>query len=92
MDKLTLDAIESAVFKALGAQVEKGRYLDMSRIPLICQNITTMHDDISEMKTIMQDKLVTQDQFWPVKTFVYGIVSIMLVAIVGAMINLVIKS
>lgn len=92
MDQSALNAIEAAVLKAFGSEVEKGRYLDVSRIPLICQNINTMHDDLSEMKTIMQEKLVTQDQFWPVKTFVYGIVTIMLTAVVVAIISLVIKS
>ncbi len=92
MDPVILKAIESAVGRAFGSEVTKGRYVDVSRIPLMCQSITTMHDDLAEMKTIMQDKLVTQDQFWPVKTFVYGIVGVLLTAVVGAVINLVIKS
>lgn len=67
--------------------VQNKRFLDLERVPLIC-------NDIALIKKMLEDQkgsLVTQDQFWPVKTLVYGIVSLMLIAIVGALMTLVIQ-
>lgn len=47
--------------------------------------------DIVEIKSIIDQKVVTHDQFTPVKLFVYGVVSLMCVSIVGGLIALVIR-
>jgi hypothetical protein len=61
----------------------------------------TDHDLLVELRTLfgvmikkvddMGSNFVTQDQFWPVKTLVYGCTGIMLTSLVGAVIYLVIK-
>ncbi len=83
MDDKTLKAIEDAVTKAFSAGVGDRRFIDVSRIPLICQSIVGIDEKL--------DKLVTQTEFWPVKTLVYGITALMLSGVVGALLILVIK-
>lgn len=40
--------------------------------------------DINEIKQKLDDSYVTQDQFDPIKRVVYGLVSLVLVSVVGA--------
>lgn len=58
---------------------------------LIRQDIRAMKKDIDDLKEAMETKYVTQDQFWPVKTIVYGGAGIVLVAVVVAIVALVVK-
>lgn len=81
MDEQTKKEIEDAVVRAFSAGIGNRRFIDVSRIPLICQSIVGIDEKL--------DKLVTQDQFWPVKTLVYGLTALMLTGIVGALIKLV---
>lgn len=91
MDDTNLEnKIEQAVIRAFSAGVGEKRYIDVSRIPLICQSINQIGEDISEIKDNMNTS-VTQDQFWPVKTLVYGITGLMLTGIVGALLMLLLK-
>lgn len=60
------------------------RYIDVSRVPLICQALIGLNDKM--------DKMVTQDQFWPVKTIVYGAVGLILTAVILALAYLVIHT
>lgn len=39
----------------------------------------------------LEDKYVSKESFWPVKTFVYGLIATILTAIVGALLLLVIR-
>ncbi len=88
MDELTRQGITEAVQEAFSAGIEKGRFVDISRVPLICQSIIQIGKDITELKEV-QAGLVTQDQFWPVKTLVYATVGLMLLALFGSMLLLV---
>lgn len=83
MDQKSLEAIEYAVTKAFSAGVDDKRYIDVSRIPLICQSIVGIDKKL--------DLLVTQAEFWPVKTLVYGLVSLILSGVIGALLILVIN-
>jgi hypothetical protein len=61
----------------------------------------TDHDLLVELRTLvhvmikkvddMGTNFVTQDQFWPVKTLVYGCTALMLTSLVGAIIYLALK-
>lgn len=73
--------VNDAVQAAFSASAGQGRYIDISRIPLICQSIVGIDKKL--------DELVTQAEFWPVKTLVYGITGLMLAAVVGALMVLV---
>lgn len=84
MDIQTIREIEQAVTRAFSAGVDDKRYIDVSRIPLICQSIIGIDEKL--------DELVTRQEFWPVKTLVYGITGLMLAGVIGALLMLVIKS
>lgn len=83
MDEQTLTAIRGAVEEAFAAGVDSKRYLDMSRVPLICQSIVGIDKKLQE--------LVTQQEFWPVKTLVYGITGLMLSGVIGALLMLILN-
>lgn len=82
MDDATIREIESAVQRAFSSGVENKRYIDVSRVPLICQSIVGIDKKLEE--------LVTQQEFWPVKTLVYGITAMMLAGVIGALLTLII--
>lgn len=62
----------------------------------------TDHDLLVELRTLvhvmikqldgMTSNFVTQDQFWPVKTLVYGCTAVMLTSLLGAIIYLALKN
>jgi hypothetical protein len=54
------------------------------------EKIDTIKIDVNDIKTKLEREYVTQDQFDPVKKIVYGLVSLILVAVVGALIALVV--
>lgn len=85
MDAPDIEArIEAAVQRAFATNVEGGRYVDISRVPLLCQAVIGIDKKLDDM--------VTQDQFWPVKTLVYGLVGIMLTAVVVAILALILRT
>ena len=102
LDEKTLEAIQAAVERAFNAGVDNRRFIDVSRIPLICQSIVQIGKDIGEIKDTMHENnettngrienLVTQDQFAPVKAIVYGIVALVLTTVAGALLALVITT
>jgi hypothetical protein len=47
--------------------------------------------DVAEIKTKLEGHYVTKDEFEPVKKIVYGLVSVVLLAVVGALVALVIR-
>ena len=47
--------------------------------------------DVAEIKRVMEANYVTQDQFEPIKRIVYGLVSVILTAVVVAVVALVLK-
>lgn len=66
--------IEDAVTRAFSAGVDSRRFIDVTRVPLLCQSIVEINNKM--------DKMVTQDQFWPVKTLVYGLLGLLLTGLV----------
>lgn len=75
---------------ALMDLVRHKRFLDLERIPLICSDISAIRKMMEEEK-IERTKLVTQDQFYPIKVIAYGFVGITMTAVVGAILALVLK-
>jgi len=53
-------------------------------------NIENIGDDVKEIKNALKEDYVTKTEFEPVKKIVYGVVSIILLGVVGAIIGLVI--
>lgn len=91
--------IERAVARALnqefGEKNDSKRFVNLARVPLICQSIETIHTDIREIKDMLKGlpgKYVSQESFDPYKQIVKGLVSLILMGFVGALISLVLKS
>lgn len=66
------------------------KYSPSTELKLMRKDLDTVAKDIAEIKFSLDGKYVTQDQFWPIKTLVYGATGIMLFAIVAAIVGLVI--
>ena len=47
--------------------------------------------DVTDIKETLKTNYVTRDEFTPVKSIVYGMVGIILIAVFGALIALVVK-
>lgn len=81
-EEIIQQIVRKAMKESFAIEVEGGRYVDISRVPLLCQAVIGIDKKL--------DQMVTQDQFWPVKTLVYGFVGIVLTAVVVALVGLVI--
>lgn len=58
----------------------------------VLQNdIAYIRADISDIKAALQSNYVTKDQFDPVKRIVYGVASLVMIALVGAFMTLVLR-
>ncbi len=57
------------------------RFIDITRVPLICQSIVGIHDGIKKI----EEAMVTKDQFAPVRLIVYGGVATLLTGVIGAL-------
>ena len=60
-------------------------------IDVIATKIDYIQRDVSDIKSKLESEYVTQDQFEPVKRIVYGMVSVILLAVIGAVVALVIR-
>lgn len=83
-----------ALRQVFGENTDSGRFIDVTKIPLICRSITDIHQNISEIKLMMENndrKYVNGDQFWPVKTIVYGGIGAAGLSIVGFVMSLIFK-
>ena len=90
ISKVIKDALDDLFDEKQSTQ----RFIDVSRIPLICKSIIDIHANISEIKGMMKDeaaKFVNQDQFYPVKSIVYGLVGLLLTGIIGSLLIIVLK-
>jgi hypothetical protein len=59
-------------------------------LAVIANDISYIKGQIVEIKQKLEGEYVTHDEFEPVKKVVYGLVSLILVAVVGALLGLVI--
>lgn len=53
--------------------------------------LDSVRGDVTEIKNVLKGSYVTQDQFVPVRTVVYGLVGIILLGVVGALLALVLR-
>ena len=60
-------------------------------LAVILSEMKTVKEDVKDIKEKLDKDYVTQDQFTPVKNIAYGLVSTILLAVVGAIVALVIK-
>lgn len=64
----------------------RGRNLEV-----IANDISYIKSDIKEIKDSVVSTYVTKDQFEPIQRLVYGLVGLILFAVVGAVISLVLN-
>jgi hypothetical protein len=62
-----------------------------TNLAVVLNQITDVKDDIRDIKHKLDNEYVTQDQFGPVKQIVYGMVSVILLAVIGAIVALVVR-
>jgi len=60
-----------------------------SKIEVLTVEIRQVREDVTEIKTRLENNYVTRYEFDPIKKLVYGLVSIVLTAVVGALVALV---
>lgn len=68
--------------------VSQGNAVLLARID---ERTMTTERGVQEIKLMVEKNYVTQQEFKPVKAFVYGVVTILLLAIIGAIAALVVK-
>ena len=82
------DVIEAAVIRALNRGAVEKKYVDVGRIPFICDDIRGIHDSMKDLKTDLidgfdkiekklEDRFVTKDSFWPVRLAVFGAIALL---------------
>lgn len=62
-----------------------------TKLAVMANNIEYIKADIIEIKEQLKKDYVTREEFSPIKKIVYGLVSLILVAVVGAMVALILK-
>ena len=65
---------------------------NVQNIDVIATKIEYIARDISDIRVKLEDNYVTRDEFAPIKQIVYGMVSVILLAVVGAIVALVLRS
>lgn len=60
-------------------------------LAVIANDLTYIKRDIADIKATVQHGYVTKEEFEPIKKIVYGLVGLILVAVVGAVVSLVVK-
>lgn len=93
-DERTTQALADALREVFGENQRSNRFIDVSRIPLICMNINGIHESLGKLVRWTEDadaRYVNQDQYEPVKKAMYGLITLILIAVVGAIMALIIK-
>lgn len=64
---------------------------EQTTLAVIKNDIGYIKDDIKALRNMQETNYVTNDQFEPVKRIVYGLVTLILIAVVGALVSLVVR-
>lgn len=73
------------------AKVNKGN-TNVENIDIISTRLEYIQADVAEIKAKLDKDYVTNDEFDPIRRVVYGMVSVVLLAVVGAMVALVMRT
>ncbi len=66
-------------------------YNDSTKIAVVEQDIKYIKEKINAVDEKISKHYVTKEEFDPIKNIVYGVVSLILIAVVGALIGLIIQ-
>ena len=61
------------------------------QVAVIANDISYIKDEVKEIKEIVQEQYVTKSEFDPIKKIVYGLVTLVLTAVVIAIMSLVLR-
>lgn len=64
---------------------------DKVKLALIQQDLTYIKANVDDIKDKMENNYVTQEEFKPIRNIVYGMVTLILTGVVGALLALIIK-
>mgnify|MGYP001584274005 FL=1 len=90
-DEHMTSILSNALREVFDAHKESGRFVDVSRVPLLCKSIIDMQGNIKDIINKLDTKFVTSEAFWPVRAIAYGLVGIIMVSVVGALLMLIMK-
>lgn len=93
-EERTTKALADALREVFGENQDARRFVDITRIPLICQSITGIDKTLTELKDMMEknnENFVSQDAFMPIKYIVYGLVGMIMTGVIGALLTLVLR-
>ena len=82
--------LAEALRDAFGEHEASKRFVDVTRIPLLCKSIIDTNKRLENIESMLSDKYVTKEAFTPIKSLVYGATGLILVSVVGALLTLVV--
>ena len=60
-------------------------------LALFDAKLSHIRDDVAEIKKLMRADHVRREEFGPVQSIVFGLVAVILLAVVGAMLSLILR-
>lgn len=93
-----LQALSDAINKAIGKNDAGDKFIDLSKIPLICLSMAHLSSDMKEIKRMIKENKEDSDkqhatfvtkagEFWAIRTIVFGGAGIVLVAFLNSVLN-----
>lgn len=71
--------------------VKESKDIVATQIAVIANDINYIKTDIKDIKSKLESDYVTQEEFRPIRNLVYGMVSLVLTGVLGALVSLVLK-
>ena len=62
-----------------------------TQLAVLANDVGYIKETVQDIKRLVEDKYVTKSEFEPIKRIVYGVVGLILVAVVGALLTLVVR-
>lgn len=101
-DQKSIEILAQAVTKAINDSKGDSRFIDLSRIPLICLSITNISKDIAEIKEMITNNRKESDiqhesfvkkggEYTLIRSIVFGGVSLVLIAVAKVVLDSFIK-
>lgn len=69
----------------------RNKTLQEPSLEVINTKLTYISADVAEIKQTLKADYVTNQEFEPIKKIVYGMISVILLAVIGAMVALVLR-
>jgi hypothetical protein len=91
LDDPVTKALADALRDVFGEHTKSQRFVDVTRIPLICKSIFDTNENLKAINEKLDTKYVTKEAFNPIQKVVYGLISLILVSVVGAILVTIIK-